>query len=155
MRSTQFDIPVLPRSPSRTRQTFFRGQDHGVPLTPPAGTILGLLSGVSLAARISKVAHNCHLASHNSDRAELLWKALQQERPVMVLIDWDTCECEGFRLLEMMRGDETLRKLPVMGFVSQKKADLKPLAQRAGCDRVLTKTEFMNQLENLIARCSL
>lgn len=139
---------------SGTRQNLFRGEEFGIPASPSGRVILGLTAQVALATRIAKAAKLCHMAVHNADKAEPLLAVWRQAKVSLVLIDWDECEREGFALLAALRQDPGSRKLPVMGFVSQKKADLKPLAQRAGCDRVLTKTDFLTNLEDLIARCA-
>jgi CheY-like chemotaxis protein len=128
---------------------------YGSGLVPSGATVMGLLSSVAVATKIAKAAKRCHLGVRNTDKAAVLLAGMKAVKPVLVLIDWDECEREAFQLLQTLRQDESLKRLPVMGYVSNNKADLKGMAERAGCDRVYFKTDFLNHLEDVIARCAL
>jgi|GEM_PF-752748 len=139
------------------RRRFYRDfLDDLAPVMPTGGTLLGLFASIPIVEKVAKAAKRCHLGSRNSDKAASFADLFQSEAKIaLVLIDWDSCEVEGYKLLEMIRGVERLKKTLVLGFVSQKKSGLIGEARRAGCDRVLTKTEFLSELESIIARCSL
>jgi PleD family two-component response regulator len=144
------------RDASPGRRFYRSVLDEVPPSLPPGGTILGLFASIQIAEKVAKAAKRCHLSSKNSDKASAFAEMIQGDAKIaMVLIDWDTCEVEAYKLLPMLRAAERLKKTLVLGFVSQSKSALIAEAQRAGCDRVLTKTEFLSELESIIARCSL
>lgn len=122
---------------------------------PSAGLVLGLISSVPIATKIATAARKCHLQVHNASRSAAILQHLQDTRPVMMFLDFDGCEAEAFRLLDALKASTSSAKFPIFGFVSQSKRNVKDEAQRAGCDRVYFKTDFLNDLENLLARSSI
>lgn len=120
-----------------------------------AGTVFGLISGVDMATRIAKAARVCGLGVYNTDKTESLIKTMGGGKPVLILIDWDGCEREAYKLMDTLRGKTSLKRVPILGFVSKAKEMIKDEAQRAGCDRVYFKTEFIHDLDIILARCAL
>jgi len=70
----------------------------------------------------------------------------------LVVLDWDDCEAEAFKLLSAFSFNESLRRIPTIGYLSQAKRHLKDEAQNAGCHRVYGKTEFTKGIEDLFMR---
>ena len=121
------------------------GLSHG-------GIVYGLVRDLLVATRIAQAAKHCHLAVHNSDKSETLLAHVKERKPVLVILDWDACEAEAFKFLKEMNGNADFKTVPSVGYLSQSKSVTRDEAQRAGCHRVYTKTEFMHELEILIAR---
>jgi len=116
------------------------------------GAVYGLVSNLLAAAKMAQAAKRCHLDIHNFDKAAPLLERAKQKRPSLVIVDWDGCEAEGFKVLKELAQNADLKGVPVAGYVSQAKASVKEEAQRAGCHRVYPKTEFMKSIETLLAR---
>lgn len=116
------------------------------------GTVFGLVSNLLIASKIAQSAKYCHLAIHNFDQAEPLFVHGKQKLPVLIILDWDDREAEAFKLLGKMSRDEDLKKVPTVGYVSQPKTALKADAQRAGCHRVYSKTDFLKNLNEILTR---
>ena len=116
------------------------------------GTVFGLVSNLLMASKIAQSAAHCHLSIHNFDEAEALLAHSKQKPPILIILDWDDREAEAFKLLEKMKRDEDLKKVPAVGYVSQTKAALKSEAQRAGCDRVYSKSDFLKSLNDILMR---
>ncbi|MBU3759951.1 MAG: hypothetical protein FGM27_08510 [Candidatus Omnitrophica bacterium] len=121
----------------------------------PAGLVLSLVAAVPVASRIAKAAKACGLSVHNSSRPESLLDHADSDKIALLLLDFDGCEAQAFALLQMRKARGAFARVPVFGFVSQAKSKVKEEAQRAGCDRVYFKTEFLSNLESLLARSSL
>ncbi len=119
---------------------------------PHGGIICGLLSNILAATRVAKAAKHHQFGVHNFDKSDALLKQMKEKRPSLVILDWDGCEAESFKFLNELRKSADLKGVGVIGFASGAKQALKEEAQRAGCQRVYSKTEFMNQLEDLVAR---
>lgn len=114
--------------------------------------IFGLISDVQMATRIAKSAKNCHVEVYNSDRAANLAKKSAENQPFLIVLDWDGCEAESFRWLDEMKKNEVLRTVPVIGYCLGARQDLVRVAQKSGCHRVYGKSEFLRDLDLLIAR---
>lgn len=116
------------------------------------GAVYALVANILMATRIAQAAKHCHLSVHNFDKAAALMTHALQKAPILVVLDWDACEAEAFKVLKEMGTNADLKGVPVIGFISQSKAVVKEEARRAGCHRVYTKTEFQQELEMLLTR---
>ena len=75
-----------------------------------------------------------------------------QNKPVVVILDWDGCEAEAFKFLKELSENADLKDIATIGCLSGEKLNLKEEAQRAGCHRVYTRTDFSQDLEIIMAR---
>lgn len=114
--------------------------------------IASFVGDMAMATRITKAAKQCGLAVKNFDHIEPLLKHAETKVPEVVFMDWDRLEAKCYELLQLARNLDTWSTVSLIGYVSQNKAALKEEAQRAGCQRVYSKTEFIAELEMLIAR---
>jgi DNA-binding NtrC family response regulator len=111
-----------------------------------------LVTDMAAATQIVKCGAALHIGVRNFDRADKLVKEAAAGRPFLVILDFEKCEAEAFRVLNEMRNNADLKGVPAVGFVTQAKVMVKPEAEKAGCFRVYMKTEFARELPNLIAR---
>lgn len=114
--------------------------------------VYGLLRDLTAAEKIAKAAKNCRLEVHNFDRSQGLLDHSRLRKPLLIIVDWDACEAEGYKVLKEIKQNADLNGVAVIGFVSGQKLALREEAQRAGCHRVYHKTEFMKDLELILAR---
>lgn len=120
---------------------------------PQAGRIFyGLLKDIQVATKVAQAVKLCKGTVHNFDRSQPLIEHMKTRKPVMVLLDWDGCEAEGFKVLKEMRENADLKSVPSIGYVSGSKPLVREEAQRAGCLRVYLKTEWMQDLPGILAR---
>lgn len=115
-------------------------------------SVFSLVGDMTTAMQIVKSASSLHVGVRNFDRAERLLTEATAEKPFLVLLDFEKCEAEAFRVLNEWRQNADLKGIPAFGFVTQSKAMTKPEAEKAGCSRVYMKTEFGRELPDLIAR---
>lgn len=116
------------------------------------GVVYGLVSDLLVATKIARAAQHCHLAVHNFDRAEPLLEHARAKAPNLAILDWDSREAEAYKVLQEFAATAVLKKVPTVGFVSMPKASVREEAQKAGCHRVYTKTEFSRDLEQIMMR---
>lgn len=117
------------------------------------GIVFGLSANLMIAAKIAKSARICRLAVHNFDHAEALIGHLRRQRPVLIVMDWDSCEAEAFKVLKELRENAEFKGVAAVGTISAgTKNPVREEAQRAGCHRVYTKTEFLRDMDLILAR---
>ena len=116
------------------------------------GAVFGLVSNILMASKIAQSAKHHHLGVHNFDKAKPLIEHAEQKPPALIIMDWDGCEAEAFRVLKALKDKEGLKGVPTVGFVSQAKAQLKAEGERAGCHRMYSKSEFPRILDELMVR---
>lgn len=140
-------------------------KDHHLPSEAPAGegagsesarggAVFGLVSNIFFASKIAQSAKHCHLAVHNFDKAEPLLEHAKKRAPLLVILDWDGCEAEAFKLLKELKANADLKGVPTVGYLSHVKAAVKDEAERAGCHRVYPKSEFTRVLDDILVRYS-
>lgn len=126
---------------------------HSAPLgIPRSGMVYGLLRDVLIATKIAQSAKHAHLAVHHFDEAAPLVEHVRKKIPCLVILDWDACESEAYKVLKELRQSADFKGVPVVGYVSRSKRATQEEAQRSGCDRVYFKSEFMKNLDDLWVR---
>lgn len=129
---------------------------EGAPMPAAAGgTVYGLVSNLLFATKIAQSAKHCHLAVHNFDKAEPLLEHARKKPPALIILDWDGCEAEAFKVLKELKASADLKGVPSVGYLSHIKTALKEEAERAGCHRVYSKSEFTRTLDDLLMRYAL
>ena len=116
------------------------------------GAVYALVSNLLSASKIAQSAKHCHLSVHNFDKTQPLLEHAKKKAPLLVILDWDGCEAEAFKLLKEFHENADLKAVPTIGYVSHVKTALREEAQRAGCHRVYPKSEFTRILDELLAR---
>lgn len=117
--------------------------------------VYGLVRDLSVASQIAKEAKQFYSAAQNFDRAVTLLEYAKKEKPFLVILDFEKLEAEAFLVLKEMRGNADFKGVPVLGFVTQEKRQVKSEAEKAGCFRVYLKTEFNRELPDLMTRYAL
>jgi len=62
----------------------------------------------------------------------------------------DLGSAQALALIRMLRADPQTRPVPIVGFVSHVATDTIAAARAAGCDRVLARSAFTQQLPDLL-----
>lgn len=114
--------------------------------------VCGLLGQMGMAVKIAQAARNAHVNVSFSDRAERLLAIVSERKPLLIILDWEKCEAEAFKLLDHLNATAEGKKIPKIGFVVQSKQQVKGMAEYAGCDRVYWKTDFLHQLNDFFVR---
>lgn len=127
-----------------------RDLDHGLVRT--GSVVYGLVRDMTVAAQIVKCSGRFGLLARNFDKAEKVIDNARTEKPFLVILDLEHCEVESYKVLKEMRGNADSRGVPLIGFVTQSRVAVKGEAERAGCDRVYMKTEFIRELPNFMTR---
>jgi hypothetical protein len=126
---------------------------EGISETRRSGTVFGLCTNLQMAAKIAQAAKHCHLSAHNFDSAGPLLAQFRVLPPILVILDWDTCEAQAFKFLKETAYDAEMKHVPVIGYLSSgTRTPLREEAQHAGCHRVYTKSEFFRDIEMILAR---
>ena len=119
---------------------------------PHSGIVYGLLRDILIATKIAQSAKHAHLSVHHFNEAAPLIEHVRKKIPCVIILDWDVCEAESYKVLKELKQSADFKGVPVVGYVSQSKRAIQAEAQRAGCDRVYFKSEFMKQLDDLWVR---
>ena len=111
-----------------------------------------LTTDIMMAEKIVKTAKIHHHAVRNYDQSERLIQALRENRPTLIVLDWDTREAEAYGLLKWIVSADDYRGVPVIGFSSRTGSGIQDEARRAGCDRVYPKAAFVKNIGEFLVR---
>jgi len=76
--------------------------------------------------------------------------ALQETTPEAIFIDLSTFTLDAPAIIQDLKGNTATRKIPIVAFANQIRADLLQDAKEAGADLILPRSAFNQQLPELI-----
>jgi len=76
----------------------------------------------------------------------------QAEAASLIILDLNFAAIDPVDLIHKLKTDPTLSKIQLIGYVSHVQGDLKQAAQEAGCDMVLARSAFSQNLLQLLTR---
>ena len=74
------------------------------------------------------------------------------EHPSLIILDLNFAAIDPVDLIHKLKADPALSKIQLIAYVSHVQGDLKQAAQEAGCDMVLTRSAFSQNLLQLLTR---
>jgi CheY-like chemotaxis protein len=80
--------------------------------------------------------------------------ALEQARqhPAVIILDLNFARIEPLQLIAKLKADEETKGVNLIGYVSHVQGDLKQAAQTAGCNMVLARSAFSQNLPMILKR---
>ncbi len=74
------------------------------------------------------------------------------EQPVLVILDLNFADVDVLHLIRALKSGEATKKIGLIGYVSHVQGELKHQAQEAGCDTVLARSAFSQNLQQILKR---
>ena len=120
---------------------------------PTEGTkkILAVLQDLFFTVKIHEAAKRAGLPVEfvKSER-DALDKAA--EHPALILLDLNFADVDSLKLIRQWKADPATKKISLIGYLSHIQGELKQQAQEAGCDMVLAKSAFSQNLPQILKR---
>jgi ActR/RegA family two-component response regulator len=81
-------------------------------------------------------------------------EALKQakNRPAVIILDLNDTGSEPLDTIEKLKSDDETRNISLVGYVSHVQADLIKAAQERGCDVVMARSAFSQNLHKILSR---
>ncbi len=82
--------------------------------------------------------------------------ALEQakQHPTLIIMDMNFAGVDPLNLIRKLKADEHTRRINLLGYLSHIQGELKLQAQEAGCDMVLARSAFSQNLPQILKRHS-
>jgi CheY-like chemotaxis protein len=139
-----FLIPFTTEAVSRAGSNLERMQNQ-------KKKIVALLSDLMFTVKIQEAAKRAGLdAIFVKTSEEAIERA--KEQPEVIILDLNTNSVEPLGVIEKLKGDDETRKINLLGYVSHVQADLKHAAQEKGCDIVMARSAFSQNLPLILKR---
>ncbi len=115
--------------------------------------VLAVLTDLFFSVKLSDAAKRNGLAlEFVKDSKEVLEKA--RERPALIIIDLNYDAVRPLELISNLKGDPETKGIRLIGYVSHVQGELKQQAHEAGCDMVLARSAFSQNIPQIFKRHS-
>jgi ActR/RegA family two-component response regulator len=118
---------------------------------PEKKKVVAVLSDLMFTVKIQEAAKRAGLeAIFARSKQDALAKA--KELPAMVILDLNHAEASPLQVIEELKASADTSKIDLLGYVSHVQADLKQAAQQKGCDTVMARSAFSQNLPTILRR---
>ncbi|MBZ5583584.1 MAG: response regulator [Acidobacteriia bacterium] len=115
--------------------------------------ILAVLTDLFFSVKLADAAKRSGLAlEFVKDSKEVLEKA--REKPALIIIDLNYDAVRPLELISHLKGDPETKSARLIGYVSHVQGELKQQAHEAGCDMVLARSAFSQNIPQIFRRHS-
>ncbi len=118
-----------------------------------AAKILAVVEDIFFLAKIQQTARQLGVTVE-SVGPDALQGSLAQNGASAILVDLNHRSGKAIAVLEGLKDDPATRSIPVVAFLSHVQTDLAQAARAAGCDRVMARSAFSQQLPALLQELS-
>jgi CheY-like chemotaxis protein len=118
---------------------------------PESKKILAVLEDLFFTVKINESAKRAGLGI-TFVKSEL--DALEQARngPALIILDLNFSGIEPLQLIQKLKADDHTRSISLLAYVSHVQGELKLQAQEAGCNMVLARSAFSQNLPQILKR---
>ncbi|MEW6636187.1 MAG: response regulator [Actinomycetota bacterium] len=114
-------------------------------------TVLAAVEDLLFRSKISEAARAAGIEVRFPRTGTKLLDKMRQSPPDLLILDLNSSRFEPLELLRTAKSGEDTREVPVIGFLSHMQGDLALAAREAGCDRVMARSAFVQDLPKIIA----
>jgi PleD family two-component response regulator len=120
---------------------------------PENRTVLAVVSDLFFSVKISDAAKRAGIpVEFIKDEKEVIAKA--KTRPTLIIFDLNFDSVEPLKLISKLKTGQDFKGISVIGYLSHVQGDLKLQAQEAGCDMVMARSAFSQNLPQILKRHS-
>ena len=116
-----------------------------------AKRVLAVLEDLFFTVKINESAKRAGLGiSFVKSEQDVLEQA--KHRPALIILDLNFHAVEPLKLIRRLKADEHTRNINLVGYLSHIQGELKQQAQEAGCNMVLARSAFSQNLPQILKR---
>ena len=113
--------------------------------------ILAVVSDLFFSVKITDAAKRAGLAlEFVKDPKELIEKA--KSKPTLIIFDLNFDAVQPLKLITKLKSAAETKGISLIGYLSHIQGELKQAAQEAGCDMVMARSAFSQNLSQILKR---
>ncbi len=116
-----------------------------------ARRVLAAVEDLLFRSKISETAERVGVEAAFPRNPEKLLDALRASPPDLLVVDLNSARFKPLELLRAVKSDAALRGVRTVGFLSHVQADLAVAARESGCDRVMARSAFVENLPRVLS----
>jgi CheY-like chemotaxis protein len=113
-------------------------------------TVIAIVDDLFFASRIRGTAEQFGVSLSFPRRIEALIEAALRDQPQLIICDLHATRINPIELAKLLKADERLRSIPLLGFFSHVQTELQQQAEQAGFDRVIPRSVFTRDLSAIL-----
>jgi len=115
--------------------------------------VLAVVSDLFFSVKINDAAKRAGLSvEFIKDEHEVLAKA--HAHPTLIIFDLNFESVNPLEIIAKLKGNAELKDISVIGYLSHVQGELKQKAHETGCDMVLARSAFSQNLQQILKRHS-
>jgi CheY-like chemotaxis protein len=115
------------------------------------GNIVAVVTDLMFIVKIQDAAKRAQMGvTFVKSREDVLSQA--RNGPAVIILDLNTSALDPLELITALKSDSDFRKIRLLGFVSHVQGDLIHAAQEKGCDTVVARSAFSQNLPEILSR---
>jgi len=116
--------------------------------------ILVVVDDFFFRAKISETAKHTGAAIQFVKNVDEIKSIAHSERPSLIIFDLNSTRFQPVQTIASLKADESLRDIPIVGYLSHVQVELQQQAAQAGCDQVMPRSKFTQILPQLLSNAS-
>jgi CheY-like chemotaxis protein len=120
-------------------------------MTSAKKKVVAVLSDLMFTVKIQEAAKRAGLeAVFVQSEQDALAQA--KDKPAVMILDLNNTGAQPLDVISKLKSDQETSKISLLGYVSHVQADLKQAAQEKGCDMVIARSAFSQNLPTILRR---
>jgi len=113
--------------------------------------VLAVVNDLFFSVKLTEAAKRSGLNLEFVKEGELVLEKAG-EKPSLIIFDLNFDAVEPLKLISALKGQPSTKGISLIGYLSHVQVDLKQKAQEAGCDMVLARSAFSQNLPQIFKR---
>jgi len=113
-------------------------------------TIIAVVDDLFFASKMRGTAEQFGVAVKFARNVDALTEAARRDPPSLIICDLHSQKTDPIELAKLLKADEQLRSIPLLGFFSHVQTELQRQAEQAGFDRVMPRSAFSTHLVQIL-----
>lgn len=113
--------------------------------------VLAAVEDLLFRSKISETADVVGVEAAFPRSPKRLIETLRASPPDLLILDLNSARFEPLELLRIVRSDSALQNVRTVGFLSHVQGDLALAARESGCDRVMARSAFVENLPRVLS----
>ena len=113
--------------------------------------VLAAVEDLLFRSKISETADVVGVETAFPRNPKKLLEALRASPPDLLVLDLNSERFEPLELLRIVNSDSALQDVRTVGFLSHVQGDLALAARESGCDRVMARSAFVENLPRVLS----
>jgi len=112
--------------------------------------VIAVVDDLFFASKIRGTAEQVGVALSFARSAAAALESARRDQPALVICDLHSEKTDTIELARLLKADEQLRSIPLVGFFSHVQTDLQERAVQAGFDQVMPRSAFTRYLAEIL-----